>query len=250
MSRGIKRLVMECGPKFNIMDLRCEYECGRIEKKRIAMSDFYSLFKATAENDEEALYVRHREFKLPRECYDYAYNMNDWTTFRVAFIIPEERWMPFCYKNKLLGEEETRTYLVPMPEILLCADIVKGRLKEAYVFALLRNPEQSDGQAELVHYPYANVYENGRICFGQNYFEALTLSNSFEICKRFFCGINNNDLYKARKIGEIEKCSLEELLEMVDGTGEMPNGLLAPYRGKTVDAYLDTFMQNGKGQYF
>jgi hypothetical protein len=69
---------------------------------------------------------------------------------------------------KMAGEDDVRTIKVPLPPLLFA-----GVGTEYYVWALKLSsslaPDGSlDGNAIVYHAPLPNVYDSGRICFGQN----------------------------------------------------------------------------------
>lgn len=241
MTGDILKISSEMKTNAEDVLMRIEYQNGKVERKKISIEAFYASFKEVFEKQKDTLGLRLRDLEIPAECYDLAIATNEIHTFRIALIMPREMMMPFCYKTRFQEEDSLHTFFVPMPRTLFLLNVVKGKLIKAYVFVI---PEKNGlDKAYLMKYPYSNVYADGHICFGENIFTNLTVGTSVEVCKTFFSGVNNNDLFISRKIGQIDNCSLDELLKMVDGTGKMPRGLLQRYLDITVDEIVNIFMQ-------
>lgn len=81
-------------------------------------------------------------------------NMNNFT----LYLYKENRIAPIIF--------EDRNYIVGYPATIYRFDVTNKVLTGAYVWALTDNIVKPD--TPIYHYPFFNVYENGRICMGSN----------------------------------------------------------------------------------
>lgn len=165
--------------------------------------------------------------KLPKGYYNGGIGDSS-NTFRVLiFMPPEERGI-------LLFEKE---YVVPMPGIVFAFEVNKGRINRSACFAVA--DEQLTDNSKLFHYPFGNVYSDGKICWGTN---ALPKINSMELIERavmlFFASGTNNDLW--RPIGRYK--TQESLLKGLCKRKSFPVKILIPV-GRNVKDLQDDFLK-------
>lgn len=120
-----------------------------------------------------------------------------------------------------LGEE----YLIPFPEIFFhfLADS-DGTVKGTKCACKMGD--------DLYHYPFGNVYEEGRICWGGNVLPKVNCLKQFDLLvELFFSATTNNDLYSGpvvMKEGKAYRLSQRELIEHLQGVNEFPKEWLRP----------------------
>ena len=68
----------------------------------------------------------------------------------------------------------------------------------SYCFALKRDASGMIGPASrLCYYPFGNVYDNGKICWGNTVFPKMTsIKDAEKLIQAFFDAETNNDLYQ------------------------------------------------------
>lgn len=120
--------------------------------------------------------------KYPEGLIDFAIGEQP-GTFKAVFLVPESvRILSF------FGDE----LLVPFPETVFFMTSVNGRIVDSKVHA-------KHGE-NLCHYPFGNVYDDGKICWGQNKLpNILHLEDMKKVPALFFGGDTNNDLYRPGK---------------------------------------------------
>lgn len=130
-------------------------------------------------------------------------------------------------------------YIVPFPDLVFYMKAQKGKITSSKVFAL--ESGDTSEKAKLYRYPYGNVYDDGRICWGSN---ASTLPKihclkDFEkVVTLFFGAETNNDLYQSPKIekdGVLVNMPQTELVKLLQGKENYPVEFLNPSRIGTMN---------------
>lgn len=125
--------------------------------------------------------------------------------------------------NRPFKYHETVFASIPFPALLFKFDVIGEQLKEVKVGAVT-NTILKD-KSIVYHYPYSNVYHDGRICFGTNVLPKIEkLTDLSAIPELFLSGIQNDDLYSTANNSGM---ALRELLELLDGSW-FDNGILKP----------------------
>ena len=76
----------------------------------------------------------------------------------------------------------------------------EGMVSASFCFALKRDESGMIGPASrLCYYPFGNVYDNGKICWGNTVFPKMTsIKDAEKLIQAFFDAETNNDLYQNR----------------------------------------------------
>ena len=185
--------MMEGDSCFREVSVRLE-DKGIVTCKKIPMADFLSLLQNSA-----AMGQVMRIGRLPQGYYDGALSPAE-NTFMMAVSIPAAV-RPVQYFDTV--------YVVPFPALMFIFCIATGRINVSKVVALDTDVPQEN--SIVYHYPFGNVYNDGKICWGNIALPGI--SNPLELPKAisgFFASETNNDLYEVVD-GRQQRQLLEEL---------------------------------------
>lgn len=185
--------MMEGDSCFREVSVRLE-DKGIVTCKKIPMADFLSLLQNSA-----AMGQVMRIGRLPQGYYDGALSPAE-NTFKMAVSIPAAV-RPVQYFDTV--------YVVPFPALMFIFCVATGRINVSEVVALDTDVPQED--SIVYHYPFGNVYNDGKICWGN--IALPSISNPLELPKAisgFFASETNNDLYEIVD-GRQQRQLLEEL---------------------------------------
>ncbi len=130
----------------------------------------------------------------------------------------------FLYRGK--------SYVIPEPDLVFKFEVSGGYIHKSFCAVAI-------GQ-ELFHYPFGNVYPDGRICFGNMRLQDLaSIKDAERIISAFIGGETNDDLYNPVKV-KVGRKKMEldqrQLLEFLNGKGEWPKEVaLMPYERTVSD---------------
>lgn len=125
--------------------------------------------------------------------------------------------------NRPFKYHETVFASIPFPALLFKFEVIGEQLKEVKIGAVT-NTILKD-KSIVYRYPYSNVHDDGRICFGTNVLPKIEkLTDLSAIPELFLSGIQNDDLYSTANNSGM---ALRELLELLDGSW-FDNGILKP----------------------
>ena len=208
----------------SVVSVHCEDEDNIAFIKNISYHSFLELLQKSTVEDEN---VTVRMGTLPEGWYDGGYN--DVTGTYEAIIHVPAAEQPFNYYEK--------SYILPFPDLVFYLKAQKGRITASKVFALADPIKKGD---RLYRYPYGNVYEDGRICWGKNKkLPEITCFKDFEkVIQLFFAAETNNDLYKSPNFSrnsEKVELSQSELIQFLTGKTEFPVEILNPSIKGTVE---------------
>lgn len=133
---------------------------GSMEQKNITCSALVSILLAShdrgGDGDLGELGL-NRIPQLPHGYYAGAISTERERTFSCAVVIPEGR-RTFLYRGE--------SFFIPMPPMLFISKVVNGNQVESYLYVL--DSERITDTSQLYAYPFANVYKDGHICWGNN----------------------------------------------------------------------------------
>lgn len=138
---------------------------GSMEQKNITCSALASILLASHDaggNGDLWKLGLNRIPKLPHGYYAGAISTERERTFSCAVVIPEGQ-RTFLYRGE--------SFFIPMPPMLFISKVVKGHQVESYLYVL--DSECVTDASQLYEYPFANVYADGRICWGNNVVSGL-----------------------------------------------------------------------------
>lgn len=120
---------------------------------------------------------------------------------------------------------------IPYPELCFVMKYNAGKLNESRVYAIQYNKT-------LCHYPYGNVYDDGKICWGRYQHPAVnSLKDSENAARKFYELATNNDLwsnsYVNYKVGV-----LSNMYDLLDGKESFPPEWLVPIPGMSIEELL------------
>ncbi len=148
--------------------------------------------------------------------------------FKAVFMVPAGiRMLPYY------GE----VFTVPFPETVFFLSTQSGRVVESKVF--------SKKGSRLYHYPFGNVYSDGRICWGGTSLPSVqAISDMKKIPALFYGGDTNNDLYQVgtNVIRKDIFTHQRGLIHALKDLQEFPTEWLVPIDGTTFDAEVDSYL--------
>ncbi len=84
-----------------------------------------------------------------------------------------------------------KEFIIPFPDVVFHFVTEQGKPKTTKVWF-------ADDKGVLYHYPFGNVYDDGRICWGANVLPHIAdLKEMERLVSIFFDATTNNDLYKS-----------------------------------------------------
>lgn len=128
-------------------------------------------------------------------------------------------------------------FTVPFPETVFFLSTQSGRIVESKVFAKKGNL--------LYHYPFGNVYSDGRICWGGTSLPSVqAIADLKKIPALFYGGDTNNDLYTVgtnviRKEIFVHQRGLIHALKELQ---EFPAEWLVPIAGTSFEVEVDSYL--------
>lgn len=208
--------------------------------KTISKEDFIKLMKTREEEAEEKRLAEEEaknlfELKLmprfPEGTVDVQWYDKD--NFFVSVLVPGQV-RPTSYMNKEMER------LIPFPSLLFGFRISKRALIHSACFAVKETRARNISKStELYRFPYGNVYQDGRICWGSTGIARDIYDNGMSAIpfaiETFFNATMNNDLYHDDVTKK--KVSLELLLFELEEKDIFPSSILVK-SGVTYDTYL------------
>ena len=200
--------------------VHCEDDDNIAVLKHISYQDFVELLTESYKHDGAV----NRIGTLPIGFIDGGYEKITSTYEAIMHLPAQER--PMKYFDKV--------YIVPFPDLVFYLKAQKGNVTTSKVFAL--ESGDTTENAKLYRYPYGNVYDDGRICWGsnRNTIPRVHCLKDFEkVVTLFFGAETNNDLFqspKYEKDGVLVDVSQTELIQLVEGKEKFPVEFLNPCR--------------------
>lgn len=170
-------------------------------KKEVSIDQVAGLFI------ENTIQATEKSVVLPYGTVQYI------TKDKNGIVCQETVVMEYQTVNRPFKYYKTVFPAIPFPTLLFRFTVTEERLTDAQVGVntntLLRD------KSIVYHYPYSNVYPDGKICFGSNVLPKIKkLTDLSMVPELFLSGIQNDDLYAtANDSGMV----LRELLELLDG---------------------------------
>lgn len=196
------------------------YDDESVEKKNLPLLTFSNLFRHAIEDSGDVQKVS-RVGRLPGGFLDGGYDAEAQIMEAVIYVPGDIR--PIRYYGK--------AYFVPFPNMVFKFQTKKGKVVISQVFAVEGDPRQGE-PAKLCRYPFGNVYDNGKICWGRNTLPQITEMREFDfLVSMFFGSETNDDLYQGVKVvheGKSVDLDQRSLLEMLKGKKEFPGQILLP----------------------
>lgn len=116
-------------------------------------------------------------------------------------------------------------FIIPFPDVVFHFVTEQGKPKTTKVWF-------ADENGVLYHYPFANVYEDARICWGSNVLPHIAdLKEMEKLYTIFFDAPTNNDLYKSPTVtldGKEVQLNQRDYIEYVSKLDTFPMEWLRP----------------------
>lgn len=129
---------------------------------------------------------------------------------------------------QVMQYEDTQ-YDVCVPSLVFSFHVDKGRLECTRVFAL-KDAKPTDDSI-LYRYPYGNVYDDGKVCWGHNSLPDIHAIKRLEMVMTLFIQSPcNSDLYRPEKCIGIRGVELRELFEKLRNVQSFPEEYLVPIK--------------------
>ena len=208
--------------KEGVESVQLREERGAITKKRIAFNDFVdAINRSVVENDNDYMELG----AMPKGYYNGGISKED--SFFGILSVPERKY-PAKYHEE--------GFLIPYPSLVFRFTVKKKRLVDSVVYAV--TDANITDKTELYYFPYANVYRNGTICWGENNLPQIGCMEELQLLPELFFGSPyNDDLFQSQWL----KHGIHGMYELMKRTSEMdrfPNEWLEPY-SMTVGNLID-----------
>lgn len=152
---------------------------------------------------------------------------------RAIFYLPSERRVMYYQTTE-------NPYLFEFPALIFYMETRKDKMDTSMmrIYAVKEKTLSEIGSdTKLYHYPFGNVYAEGRICWGSTQLPEIKSFNDFKkVILTFFGGVTNDDLF--RTLGRFHKkitCQ-RELLEFLVKEEKFPDELLVD-TGHTLEEF-------------
>lgn len=188
-----------------------------ILEKRMEPTKFAEVLLGSVKSDVKMLEVSS---SLP-ECIKKARIGSDGCrgTFEAVMVFPAQK-RGFSFADKI--------FYIPFPALVMKVVYVNGVKKNDCIFAL--DTDEPGDNSPLYNYPFGNVYNDGRICFGNIKVNVSCLEEAPRVFEDFICGRTNHDLYNDNRSGK-RNMSQGEFVEMLEKLDSFP---------------MDQLVKNGK----
>lgn len=166
----------------NVVRVQVEDTKGQVTNTVVSFEDYVECLTASSLDLDEMVLLG----RLPWGYYNGAVHRNRMDTFRVVIIVPAERRM-FNYIDEVYEN-------IPYPSLAFEFRAVKGNITHSKCYALA--DEYPTDDSILYHYPFGNVYDDARICWGSNHLKRVaSMKDVDQFIPLFFGSQTNNDLF-------------------------------------------------------
>lgn len=173
-------------------------EDGVAEERRISFMDFRAVMNASI-HVEDIVHIG----ELPEGFFDGSKSRTVDSTYRALIEVPAQK-RPMMYFEDV--------YMVPFPTLAFLFKVDAGNLTESYCFAV--KDKKISRESRLFRYPYGNVYDSGKICWGNNFLgKILQMKGLDRVIQLFFGSETNDDLWVScdREIYPTQRVFIEAL---------------------------------------
>ena len=165
---------------LGIVDLQIAKENGAVIRKSITLDDFIRTISATARAKGVSLGA------LPTGYYNAKIVSLEDMSFSCSLVMKGR-----CFLANYFEEQ----YQIPYPDLFFWFNVEEGKVTKSRCFALKSDKNISDS-TELYYFPFANVHEDGRICWGDNTLPIISSMQELDGLVALFYGAPyNNDLF-------------------------------------------------------
>lgn len=162
------------------------YSKGRVVSKKTSIEGFFENLKECIEGESSNTY-RHTAL-LPSNLIALRLGKKE-GSFIAFFFIPAKKQPLNLYGNR---------NIIPFPSLLFEFAVENDYCTRPVVYAV--KEDTIDELTELYHYPFGNVYSDGRICFGSNNLKDIKEpADCLKLISLFFGCETNNDLWDIKQ---------------------------------------------------
>lgn len=191
--------------------VQMESDNGVVEKKTISFASYVEYINNTVSGNEGL-----RIGGMPRGYYDSE--IIDNSNFKAVLVIPKQKTELFY--------SDARFY-IPYPTLVFRFVVQKGKVTGSEVFSVKGAASE---ESRLCHYPYTNVYDSGRICWGSNSLpKCHALADLDALTALFFSAKCNDDLFSPERLlkgCEVYQGNVRAFLQKMSEYEEFPDDIL------------------------
>lgn len=165
------------------VQLLIEEDSGMAEQKTVRLSEFKGILDLSHDSKSDMIPIG----ALPKGYYDGLITADDKTSFVMTICVASNK-RHINYYNEL--------FYIPFPSLMFKFQVKKGHVIVSEVFSL--DTDLPSETSKLYHYPFGNVYEDGKICWGSNVLKPVLYKKDLDdLIALFFCSGTNDDLFRS-----------------------------------------------------
>lgn len=198
----------------DVVHVQATSDSGETVKKILPMKKYIELLTDSMEDSHKMVAIG----QIPNGYYDGKIHPYEPDTFSVTIALPKG------LQQIVYG---TSSYSVPVPGLVFVIEVKKQRIIKSVVYAYKGELTED---SPLYHYPFGNVYCNGKICWGGNSLPKCNVMKDVDkVIALFFGSPTNDDLYSPESnfLDPPEYVlSQRAFLEFLKGKDEFPENIL------------------------
>lgn len=233
MSNIVKWLATSDAETMAKVRMEFSFSDGSAVQRTVTMADFLRAMCAIEAEQERRIEIG----QIPRGFYDGVLVQNKEKSFDVLITVSTHLGVIY-----LFGVPKQ----VIFPDLLFLFQVRGGKVSASFCFALKSMDQEEIGpMSRLCHYPFGNVYDNGKICWGNTLLPNLdSMKDTESLIQAFFDAETNNDLYQNRIMEHPEFKEQSGLLEALKEMDTFPKEWLIE-TGKNLSS-LSAAIRGGK----
>ena len=185
-----------------LMKVRYE-EGGAVSEKVLPLDKYLALLgDATFMKSSDMFQIG----RLPKGYFDAKVSSSDPSTFDAVLVFKaQKRAMKFANKH----------WVVPFPALAFKFKVQAGVVTDGYCFGMASDVPDED--SILYRYPFGNVSDIGRICYGNIRLDKMTsIMDVTAAVDEFFTGETNNDYFAGKNVVPYTQAEMLEKLKKLD----------------------------------
>ena len=209
--KNIVSLTASFKPDSTMVSVKSVTDKGASIVKDVLIEDFLTMISSAVRKGDKVSFSDCRLGGLPEGLVDMSYRSDG--NFAVLQQVPSTVFVvEYCNKK----------YSIPFPSLLFFTKVIDGRVTKVATFAV--KEEKATAKSTLYHYPFGNVYGDGRVCWGSNKLPQLKKPVESNIIPTlFFSAPTNSDLWSREYFSkEGVEPVLSKVYEFLNGKEEFP----------------------------
>lgn len=200
---------------------------GIKQQKVISTETLYELLEKTKEHKKKELFLG----RMPQGYLATKQQIEDFPKIKSkTAIFLEEDIRRIIYENSV--------YEIPIPNLLMIHSVTINGCVSTNLFCLEKDMDQKTAaklleegrMPNLYQWPFANVSDVGGVCYGSNNIRKIEKLSDLDILPiLFFDSPMNSDYYRSQRT-TLEKTTIRELLDTLNGEKEFPYEILQQYK--------------------